>query len=102
MISIHYTVSGDAFELTMMGHAGYAQAGEDIVCAGASTLLFTLLNHLEVMGEDYRAEYNKGYATICADSRPASDAFEVIMTGFRMLATKYPERVRVICDAPGG
>jgi len=102
MISIHYTVSGDAFELTMMGHAGYAQAGEDIVCAGASTLLFTLLNHLEVMGEDYSAEYNKGYATVSADSRHAADTFEVIMTGFRMLSTKYPERVRVICDAAGG
>lgn len=31
----------------MSGHAGYAQEGHDIICAGASTLLYTLVNSLE-------------------------------------------------------
>jgi len=33
----------------MNGHAGYGKAGTDIVCAGASTLIYTLANSLEVI-----------------------------------------------------
>ena len=35
--------------LFMDGHAGYAEAGSDIVCAGASTLLYTAANALETI-----------------------------------------------------
>lgn len=31
----------------MSGHAGYAEEGSDIICAGASTLIYTLANSLE-------------------------------------------------------
>ena len=33
--------------LFMEGHAGYAEEGSDIVCAGASTLLYTAVNALD-------------------------------------------------------
>ncbi len=29
------------------GHSGYAEEGSDIICAGASTLVYTLANSLE-------------------------------------------------------
>ena len=31
------------------GHAGYADAGEDIVCAGISTLVINTINSIEVL-----------------------------------------------------
>ncbi len=31
----------------MSGHAGFAESGSDIICAGASTLFYTLANSLE-------------------------------------------------------
>lgn len=35
------------YTVTMRGHADFAENGKDIVCAGASTLLYTLANTLE-------------------------------------------------------
>ena len=31
----------------IVGHAGYAEQGKDIVCAGVSTLAYTLINNLD-------------------------------------------------------
>ena len=31
------------------GHAGYADAGEDIVCAGISTLVINTINSIEIL-----------------------------------------------------
>ena len=47
MIKVTYTEldgpSGQTLRLEAAGHAGYAPAGQDIVCAGASTLMQTLV-----------------------------------------------------------
>ena len=36
---------GLTLRLEASGHAGYAPAGQDIVCAGASTLMQALVSH---------------------------------------------------------
>ena len=46
MIKVNYTEldgpAGPTCRMEASGHAGYAPAGQDIVCAGASTLMQTL------------------------------------------------------------
>ncbi|MDD3361033.1 MAG: ribosomal-processing cysteine protease Prp [Hespellia sp.] len=37
---------------TAMNHAGYAQAGQDVVCAGASVLMINTMNAIERYTED--------------------------------------------------
>lgn len=37
---------------TIEGHAGYAQAGEDIVCAAVSALVINAINSIETFTED--------------------------------------------------
>lgn len=37
---------------TCIGHAGYASAGEDIVCAGVSVLVLNTVNAIEAFTED--------------------------------------------------
>lgn len=34
------------------GHAGYAESGNDIVCAAVSALVFTTMNSIEALTED--------------------------------------------------
>ena len=42
---------------TCLGHAGYAEEGEDIVCAGISALVITTINSLEVFtSEQFEAD----------------------------------------------
>ena len=38
--------------ITIKGHAGYAPLGQDIVCAGVSTLAQTLIASIEALTED--------------------------------------------------
>ena len=35
------------------GHAGYAESGKDLVCAGVSSILFVALNALDEMEADH-------------------------------------------------
>jgi len=50
MIKVNYTELdgpyGPAMRLEAEGHAGYAPAGQDIVCAGVSTLMQALVSLL--------------------------------------------------------
>ena len=50
MIKVNYTELdgpyGPAMRLEAAGHAGYAPAGQDIVCAGVSTLMQALVSLL--------------------------------------------------------
>ena len=75
------------------GHSGYAESGSDIVCAGASTLIYTLINSLErvcgadpmkianiVEGEDVNAE------VIVPSDETAQIIAETIYTGYMSLA----------------
>ncbi len=89
----------------MSGHAGYAEEGSDIICAGASTLIYTLANSLErICGVDAQnisridedtgdgdvsAEIIIPYGTFTektADERAAVVA-ETVYTGFISLAS---------------
>ena len=47
MIRINYCREEDRHRLTVDGHAGYAEHGRDIVCAGVSAISFALLGYLQ-------------------------------------------------------
>ena len=46
------TVTLEPNRLSVVGHAGYGKVGYDIVCAGISTLTFTLKESLELYTSD--------------------------------------------------
>ena len=88
------------------GHAGYAPAGQDIVCAGASMLAGTLA---ETMTAAYQAGWvgdtaivellaDKSEVSCIADDEEAfgelARAYLLIATGYRLLSINYPEYVK--------
>ena len=66
------TVQLSGTALTVRGHAGFSRYGSDIVCAAASMLAFTLAAAL------------------------VEAVFAAIGAGYRLLAARYPEYVRVM------
>lgn len=77
--------------LTAIGHAGAAPHGEDLVCAGISTLLCSLAAQLELAGCSSTARLEPGFADLRAErSRSALEAFSFAETGLKMLAGQYP------------
>lgn len=51
-VTIYKSSSGDYTGLTVNGHAGYAEAGNDIVCAAVSTLTINTINSIDQFTED--------------------------------------------------
>ena len=54
---IFYKSGGIFYGFEEQGHTGYADAGEDILCAGISSMTMLIINAFEV-GFDTRVDYN--------------------------------------------
>ena len=86
-------------EITLFGHANYAVAGQDIVCAGATALVQTLIRSIEDLTED-KIEYSISpgwadikYGTLSEKAKTLVDSFFV---GICMIADEYPDCVRIV------
>lgn len=84
--------------ITVAGHAGYAPPGQDIVCAGISTLTQSLIKSIEDLTAD-RIEYEISpgavdirYGNLSEKSRTLVDSFFIGVCG---VAEAYPENVTI-------
>ena len=104
MIKVNYTEldgpAGPTCRLEASGHAGYAPAGQDIVCAGASTLMQTLC---ALLADEERVKSGawdepagpRLAVTAAAPQKPwVEGAFEFAKMGFALLAERYPDNVQ--------
>ena len=104
MIKVCYSeldgTKGLSLRLEAAGHAGYAPAGQDIVCAGASTLMQALV-YLLAGEESARSDAwdePEGPRLAVAAQAPVAPwvqgAFELAKAGFTLLAERYPDNLR--------
>lgn len=99
MIKVIYEADPEGGKLTMRaeGHAGYAPAGQDIVCAAVSCLMQTLAYSA---AEDdktssciYQGKDGPAVSVETGDSVLMRDKFELVADGLDLLAEQYPENV---------
>ena len=79
--------------LTADGHAGFSEAGKDIVCAAVSALLLALAERLQEKNLVRELIMRPGYVTIAM--RGAEREAEVIKCGLRQLERRFPQCVQV-------
>lgn len=89
--------------LEVRGHAGFARAGADIVCAAASMLCFALRAALEVEKIQHETAVEDGRMHVRAwpvDARRerVEGMFAVCRAGFRLLAERYPGCVQILSE----
>ena len=82
-------VQFDGAQVTVSGHAGYAPAGRDIVCAAVSALVYALAGYLEETGQAARSDIRRGYADI-EGAGDCGAAFALVRCGIEQLAAAYP------------
>lgn len=99
MIKIIYVADPEGRKLTMRaeGHAGYAPAGQDIVCAAVSCLMQTL-SYSATEDEHtssciYQGKEDPVVNVEAGDSVLMRDKFELVADGLTLLAEQYPENV---------
>ena len=85
--------------IEISGHAGYAEPGKDIVCAGVTALTQTLIQSIENLTEDeieYRISLGKAeieYRNLSEKSKTLVDSFFV---GIRLIADEFPDYVAIM------
>ncbi len=98
MISVHYDRKN--LDLTVQGHAGYAEPGKDIVCSAVSILTSTLAYLLA--GNEFESCFEpelSAFRAIVKDENlkmKYMPYFEFVMEGLRMLEAAYPENILIL------
>lgn len=113
MIKIIYVADPEGGKLTMRaeGHAGYAPAGQDIVCAAVSVLVQTLANKVDAAARSGRlltscVQHGETFV-VQALPKPGPNNlmvaswFDFVEEGLRALAEAYPDNVELIVTDGG-
>lgn len=84
--------------ITVSGHANYAEAGKDIVCAGVTALTQSLISSIKGLTED-EIEYDVSpgradihYGNLSEEGKLLVDSFFI---GICMIADEFPDCVRI-------
>lgn len=86
-------------QINVLGHAGYAAPGFDIVCAAVSTLTQNLIKSIEALTRDpieYAIESGKiilKYENVSERTKTLIDSFFI---GICSLIEEYPEYIRLL------
>ncbi|MCD8207143.1 MAG: ribosomal-processing cysteine protease Prp [Bacteroidales bacterium] len=86
--------------ITVTGHAGYADPGQDIVCAAVSVLWQTLIESIKALTDDL-IEYDfEGEQITRLVYRNPSDRTKVLIDSFFIgisgIADEYPDYVNIV------
>lgn len=85
-------------KITIKGHANYAPIGQDIVCAGVSTLIQTLIQSVEELTAD-KIEYSMSPGRVDIKFWCLSDLtkglVDAFFIGIKLIASEYPNNVKL-------
>lgn len=94
MIEVSVRMDG----ITVNGHAGHAEPGNDIVCAAVSALTETLIRSLEDLTED-KIEYELSPGRADVSFRNLSDSGKLLVDSFFIgicgIAKAHPENITI-------
>lgn len=102
-VQVRRAPDGSIAEIRVTGHAGYAEIGEDIVCAGISALTATALLAMERIAEHpHEGKLSEGLMSCKLQpggtpesSQKAQTILETLVLGLRDIAKDYPKFIRV-------
>lgn len=102
MIEVHVKREHDhIISFTMNGHADFAERGSDLVCAGASSIAFGMVNAISEMKEvEPIIEESEGYLHYVVPTEWINDSTtQTLLTGMeyqlRSLAYSYPDHIKI-------
>lgn len=94
MIAVNVRMDG----ITIEGHAGYAEAGKDIVCAGVTALVQGLIRSIEDLVSD-KISYEISPGRVDIHYGDLSEAGTLLVDSFFIgvcqIASEFPDHVRI-------
>jgi uncharacterized protein YsxB (DUF464 family) len=110
-VTIYRTKAGKVHSFTMSGHAGFAGHGEDIVCAGASTVTLGMVNAIETLtGVSPDAEQGESGFLRCVYPDQLSEEtsgkvqllLEAMILSLQELENAYGKHIKITFKTVGG
>ena len=109
MLKVMIATEGNTIGLRVIGHAGYAEIGKDIVCSSASILAYTVAQIVMEAGKRKhltappKIRLDAGDTlVVCEPKRKWLDAmrgaYYFAKIGYELLAHNYPQNVELITD----
>jgi uncharacterized protein YsxB (DUF464 family) len=104
MIRWVYEEKGSVLSLAVTGHAGFAPGGQDLVCAGVSTLVYALAQSVRDWEDRLdrpvyiRLEPGNARIRVHAGKKQMKQlkvAFRMAENGMKLLTEAFPENVAV-------
>ena len=102
MIDIYLTEKNIRYGIKAVGHADYAPKGQDIVCAGVSTLIQAYGNYIEQLAEYDKVKIlevklDEGDINVEAldTKHNIKHMYRMVMSGLCDLAAMYPENIKM-------
>lgn len=101
---IHVTIKKSATNIIGFqfdGHAGYAEAGEDIVCAGVSALVLNTINSIEALtNARFTCEMKEedgfvSFELVDTDDREADLLLQSLYLGVNSIQETYNDYIQV-------
>lgn len=104
MTNITFNITSNTLLFACSGHAGYAEHGQDIVCASASILAYTIAQCIENMQTEGKLKridemsIQDGAVTVVCTPKEEHrqeviDIYLTVRTGFELLAHNFPQYV---------
>ena len=106
MINANFDLNDTKIDVVVRDHAGAGERDHDLVCAGASTLTYTIIQNVHdfkqygFFSKPPRVTTKDGYASIiCYPKKKyretVLDMFRTIERGFQLLEHNFPDNVKV-------
>ncbi len=103
---LEFSEGGKTLVLTIIGHAGMGDAGNDPVCAAASILAYTVAQEVTDMHKAGKLKKEPHIRLDAGDAsvtcKPTKSAYaealhlyKVAQTGYRLLAHNFPDNLRI-------
>ena len=95
MVQVHLLINGNnLYGLEIKGHANYAEHGQDLVCAGVSSIItggFNALNKDDI--EEISLE--EGYAKLILKKDASNEVLRVIVIQLQTIEEQYPKFIKI-------
>ena len=97
MIKVLYSFEDEHYTyLSVKGHSNYAEAGSDLVCAGASSIVFGLLNALDkTRGIEIKEKNNHIEVYNQSNLQKIDNYFELVLFQLKTIEESYGEFIKV-------
>lgn len=91
-----YQSSGKYREFTISGHAGYAESGQDVVCAAVSSAVQLTVNLLNVLGCSPEAAAEDNLVRCSTDGSGSSSAvIKTLMNHLKAILLEFPQTIKI-------